>query len=201
MQKLERYLNLVHPQWLNDLMTNNNPEGYYGDNYVICHAHYRNRADYEKGHIPGAIPLDTLVLESPETWNRREPEELEEALCKLGITNNSTVILYGRFSFPDNNDPFPGSSAGQLGAIRCAAIMLYAGVRDVKILNGGIQSWKEAGIIPEKQLAFYCGIGWRESEAFFNAWLMGWPKVSVFDGGWFEWSNNPENPITTGIPE
>jgi thiosulfate/3-mercaptopyruvate sulfurtransferase len=34
-----------------------------------------------------------------------------------------------------------------------------------------------------------------------NAWLMGWPKVSVYDGGWFEWSNDPSNPIATGEPE
>jgi thiosulfate/3-mercaptopyruvate sulfurtransferase len=30
---------------------------------------------------------------------------------------------------------------------------------------------------------------------------MGWPRVSVFDGGWFEWSNDPENLTETGIPE
>ena len=61
--------------------------------------------------------------------------------------------------------------------------------------------WEEAGITPEKHLAFYCGTGWRGSEAFYNAWLMGWPRVSVFDGGWFEWSNDPENPNETGIPK
>jgi thiosulfate/3-mercaptopyruvate sulfurtransferase len=61
--------------------------------------------------------------------------------------------------------------------------------------------WKETGITPNKHLAFYCGTGWRGSEAWFNAWLMGWPRVSVFDGGWFEWSNDPENPYETGIPE
>jgi thiosulfate/3-mercaptopyruvate sulfurtransferase len=60
--------------------------------------------------------------------------------------------------------------------------------------------WKDAGITPDKRLAFYCGTGWRGSEAFYNAWLMGWPRVSVFDGGWFEWSNDPDNPSETGIP-
>jgi 3-mercaptopyruvate sulfurtransferase SseA len=30
---------------------------------------------------------------------------------------------------------------------------------------------------------------------------MGWPNVSVYDGGWFEWSNDPLNPYETGIPE
>jgi len=309
LEKLEKYRQLVPPEWLHDLFSGKNPLHYENQKFIICHAHYRNPGDYEMGHIPGAIPIDTLELESPDTWNRRTPEEIEKTLLAKGITQDTIVILYGRFSFPDNNDPFPGSSAGHLGAIRCAFIMMYAGVRDVRILNGGIQSWenagyalttaetqaapaknfgtsipsrpelavdvpeaktllntsdgdlvsvrswsefigevsgynyiekkgripgaifgncgsdayhmenyrnldhttreyheieeiwKEAGITPDKHLAFYCGTGWRGSEAFFNAWLMGWPRVSVFDGGWFEWSNNPENPIESGTPE
>jgi len=36
--------------------------------------------------------------------------------------------MYGKFMSPDNNDPFPGSAAGNIGAIRCAFIMLYAGI-------------------------------------------------------------------------
>jgi thiosulfate/3-mercaptopyruvate sulfurtransferase len=63
------------------------------------------------------------------------------------------------------------------------------------------ETWINGGITPDKLLAFYCGTGWRGSEAWFNAWLMGWPRVSVYDGGWFEWSNDPENPVETGIPE
>jgi 3-mercaptopyruvate sulfurtransferase SseA len=46
---------------------------------------------------------------------------------------------------PDNDDEFPGSAAGHIGAIRNAFIMLYAGVKDVRVLNGGFQSWKDAG--------------------------------------------------------
>jgi len=250
-----------------------------------------------------------LLLESPVTWNRRSPIDLKVALESKGISADTTVILYGRFGAPDNNDAFPGSSAGHLGAIRSAAIMMYAGVKDVRILNGGLLSWEkagfdietkanypkrvydfgtdvpanpwvfidideakeyiksnnkelvsvrswaeyigdvsgynyikkkgripgsvfgncgtdayhmenyrnidhttrefheveqqlqEAGLTPDKQLAFYCGTGWRGSEAFFNAYLMGNPKVSVFDGGWFEWSNDPNNPYETGEPK
>ena len=65
------------------------------------------RSGYEEGHILRAVDLDTNTLESPETWNRRTPEELKESLEKRGIIEDTTVILYGRFSFPDNNDPFP----------------------------------------------------------------------------------------------
>lgn len=309
MDFLAKYNQLVYPDWLNNLMSGGNPPEYKDDNYVLCHAHYRNKADYEKGHIPGAIELDSNSLESPETWNRRTPEEIKATLEEKGINENTTVILYGRFSYPNNDDLFPGSSAGHLGSIRCAFIMMYAGIKDVKILNGGLQSWmdagyeitqkgtkaipttkigidipqrpelavdvpeakemiaskdaelvcvrswseylgevsgynyiekkgripgavfgscgtdayhmenyrnldhttrefneivkiwEEVGIVPEKHNAFYCGTGWRGSEAWLNAYLMGWPRVSVFDGGWFEWSNDPENPYETGVPK
>ena len=53
--------------------------------------------------------------------------------------------------------------------------------------------WAAAGIHPEMQIAFYCGTGWRASLTFFYAWLMGWPRISVYDGGWFEWSSDPAN--------
>lgn len=58
--------------------------------------------------------------------------------------------------------------------------------------------WKNWKILPEQQVAFYCGTGWRASEAFMYARAMGWKHVSVYDGGWYEWSSHPQNPITTG---
>ena len=309
MEHLARYRNLVPAGWVKDLIDGKEVQEYDNEKYIVCHAHYRNREAYLTGHIPGAIDIDTLALESPETWNRRSPEELKKALENHGITTDTTVILYGKYMRPNNADEFPGSAAGHIGAIRCALIMMYAGVRDVRVLNGGWQSWKEAGyevstenvpkkpfldfgteipshpelfvdteeakgmlkakdselvsirswpeyigevsgynyiekkgripgsvfgncgsdayhmenyrnddhttreyheieerwkeagITPDKHLAFYCGTGWRGSEAFYNAWLMGWPCVSVYDGGWFEWSNDPDNPYETGIPE
>jgi thiosulfate/3-mercaptopyruvate sulfurtransferase len=308
-EKLPRYRNLVPARWLKNLLTGQAVSEYDNDKLVLAHAHYRNRSAYDEGHIPGAIELDTNLFESPETWNRRSPEELAKAFAQAGITADTTVVLYGRFAYPDNNDPFPGSSAGQLAAMRLAFIMLYAGVSDVRILNGGLQAWQdegfpitttpqdkqpakdfgraipahpelavdipeakqilqdpdknlvsvrswaefigevsgynyikkkgripgavfgncgsdayhmenyrnldhttreyqeiaalwaEVGITPDKLNAFYCGTGWRGSEAFFNAWLMGWPRVAVFDGGWFEWSNDPNNPYETGTPD
>ena len=307
-EKLDRYKNLVSAKWVNTLISGDKPMEYDNDKFVICHSHYRNRDAYLTGHIPGAIDMDTLALEAPDTWNRRSPEELKKSLEEHGITADTTVVLYGKYMHPDNDDDFPGSAAGHIGAIRNAFIMMYAGVKDVRILNGGFQSWedegfeihtddipkspvtefgvsipanpelavdvpkakeminaedadivcvrswpeyigevsgynyikkrgripgavfgncgtdayhmenyrnldhtireanevsniwKEVGITPDKHLAFYCGTGWRGSEAFLNAWLMGWPRVSVFDGGWFEWSNDPKNPYETGIP-
>lgn len=310
LEKLEKYEQLVHPEWVHQLLNGGNPPHFDGEDYVVCHSHYDYIEDYQKGHIPGAVALNSNLLESTETWNRRSPDELKSALEQLGIDCNTTVVLYGRFSAPVyDEEKFPGKSAGHLGSIRCAAIMLYAGVKDVKILNGGITSWEQAGyelateetkptpvkdfgvsipvhpefmidtdeakeyiasedaelvsirsweefigkrsgyhyieqkgripgavfgncgsdayhmenyrnfdhtirqadevaekwmqeqLTPDKKLAFYCGTGWRGSEAFFNAYLMGYPRVSVYDGGWFEWCSNPDNPIAAGNPE
>jgi len=309
MDRLERYHQLVHPGWLHALLHGEQAETFEGNDFAVCHSHYGYRQDYDDGHIPGAIHLNTMALESKETWNRRSPDELRQALLERGISKDTTVVVYGRFSHPDNRDQYPGQNAGHLGAMRCAAILLYAGVKDVRILNGGLNQWQEAGyevttqetrpspksdfggeiparpevfvdmprarellkatdgelvsirswnefignvsgynyigktgripgavfgncgsdayhmenyrnpdhtmrsfhevaanwaendIVPEKHIAFYCGTGWRASEAFWNAYLMGWPKVSVYDGGWFEWSSLPDNPVETGEPE
>jgi thiosulfate/3-mercaptopyruvate sulfurtransferase len=62
-------------------------------------------------------------------------------------------------------------------------------------------NWAENGITPDKRLAFYCGTGWRASETWLYATLMGFPQVAVYDGGWFEWSSDPvNNPIEIGDP-
>ena len=309
LERLANYRQLVSPEWVETLITGGTPPEYDNDRFIVCHAHYRNRNAYLSGHIPGAVDMDTLALESPETWNRRSPGELKVALEQHGVTADTTVVLYGKFMHPDNADDFPGSAAGHIGAIRLAFIMMYAGVKDVRVLNGGYRSWEDAGfeiktddvpkkpvssfgasiparpelavdtpeakqmlqskdadlvcvrsypeyigevsgynyikkkgripgavfancgsdayhmenyrnldhttreyheiaaiweqsgIVPKKHLAFYCGTGWRGSEAWFNALLMGWPRVSVYDGGWFEWSNDPGNPYETGEPE
>ncbi len=60
-------------------------------------------------------------------------------------------------------------------------------------------NWAEASITPDKWVAFYCGTGWRASETWFYAYLMGWQRIAVYDGGWFEWSKDPRNnPIEVG---
>jgi 3-mercaptopyruvate sulfurtransferase SseA len=61
--------------------------------------------------------------------------------------------------------------------------------------------WHAWGITPEKRVAFYCGTGWRASEAFFYASLMGWATIAVYDGGWWAWVQDAANPIAVGNPK
>jgi thiosulfate/3-mercaptopyruvate sulfurtransferase len=60
--------------------------------------------------------------------------------------------------------------------------------------------WKASGITRERFNAFYCGTGWRASEAYMNAHVLGWKRIAVYDGGWYEWSNDPANPIAVDEP-
>lgn len=62
------------------------------------------------------------------------------------------------------------------------------------------RNWRAWGITPDKRVVFYCGTGWRASEAFFYAYLMGWPRLAVYDGGWYEWSQDASNPTAQGVP-
>jgi len=64
-----------------------------------------------------------------------------------------------------------------------------------------VANWAEAGITPDKWVAFYCGTGWRASETWFYAYLLEWQTIAVYDGGWFEWSQDPvNNPVEVGEP-
>jgi thiosulfate/3-mercaptopyruvate sulfurtransferase len=60
--------------------------------------------------------------------------------------------------------------------------------------------WRARGITPDKKVTFSCGTGWRAAEAFFSAYLMGWPRIAVYDGGWLEWSLDKDNPVEVGEP-
>jgi thiosulfate/3-mercaptopyruvate sulfurtransferase len=309
--RLPRYEKLVHTEWLRRVMAGERPEAAPGGRFLLFHVNFGVPEEYAENHIPGALYLDTNWLEDPATWNRRSPAELDDALRSLGITQDTTVVLYGRDTEGDANEKWPGRRAGQIAATRAAMILRYAGIDDVRLLDGGydwwvragnlletvirspqpvdavgvmiparpdvivdideakeilvdpagaalvsVRTWREhvgnvsgynyigpagriagdvwgncgtdayhmqhyrtvdntmraypeiaanwldAGITPDKHVAFYCGTGWRASETWFYAYLMDWPRISVYDGGWFEWSQDPvRNPIEVGEPQ
>jgi 3-mercaptopyruvate sulfurtransferase SseA len=292
---LKNYSSLVYPAWINQLIKGEKSEAAPAKDYKIFEVSWGEPKDYKLGHIPGAIHLDTNTIESEPLWNRVSDKALEAMLVKNGVTQDTTVILYG---------------VDSTAATRAASIIMYSGVKDVRLLNGGFDAWKNAGLAVEtkenqpvpvkdfgvkvpahpeyildmpqakevladkdsklvsirswdeqigktsgysyikpkgrikgdvwghagsdanhmeeyrnidntmrnaneiaafwkasgitsdqKRVSFYCGTGWRASEAFFDAYLMGWKNISVYDGGWFEWSMDPSNPVATGEPQ
>jgi molybdopterin synthase sulfurtransferase len=309
-ETLPNHEKLVDPRWLREVLDGGRPEAAPGGDHLLFHVNFGVPDEYADGHIPTALYLDTNWLEDPADWNRRPPEVLEATLRSLGITTETTVILYGRDTEGEANEKWPGRRAGQIAATRAALILRYAGVDDIRLLDGGYDrwvqegnplettdrqpvpvaasgatipsrpelivdideakeiladpdgaalvsvrtwnehigrisgynyigpagriagdvwgncgsdayhmqhyravdntmrpypeiaaNWAEAGITPDKRVAFYCGTGWRASETWFYAYLMGWPTIAVYDGGWFEWSQDPlNNPIEIGEP-
>ncbi len=309
-ERLPSYDKLVHPDWLRQLLDGERPEAPPTGRFLLFHVNFGVPEEYEENHLPGALYLDTNWLEDPATWNRRSPEELEAGLRSLGITFDTTVVLYGRDTEGGANEKWPGRRAGQIAATRAAMILRYCGVDDIRVLDGGYDrwvqagnsletvlrepapvtsfgievplrpdvivdiveakqilsdpdaaalvsvrtwnehigrasgynyigpagriagdvwgncgsdayhmqhyrnldntmrpypeiaaNWEQAGITADKWVAFYCGTGWRASETWFYAHLMGWQQIAVYDGGWYEWSQDPHrNPIETGEP-
>ncbi len=234
-------------------------------------------AAYRESHLPGAQYFDTNWVERAPLWNCLPLTELHPLLLANGITADTPVAVYGRDTTP---------------AARVAVILLYAGVRDVRLLDGGFSlggqlsseghapsgtpfvprpeilasavdvrhaladpnslvvctrsraeftgqtsgydyfdcrgriagsvwggaesmaffrnadgtfrdvsaDWQARGITPDKRIIFYCGTGWRASEAFWAARKLGWTNIAVYDGGWLEWSADAANPVEAGTP-
>ena len=119
----------VTPEWVQSVIDGNQKES---ENYVIGEVSwgtYKDSPSYTKGHIPGAIHINTDSVEEGPVWNILSPEKIEKSMLENGITKDTTVILYG--------DP---SAAG-----RVAFTYLWAGVENVKMLNGEIEAWEKAG--------------------------------------------------------
>ncbi len=83
---------------------------------------------YDEGHIPGAVRLHWREdLQDPVERDVVEKEQFEQLLGRLGIGNDTTVVLYG-----DKNNWFAAYAYWYL--------KLY-GHEQLRILDGGRQKW------------------------------------------------------------
>jgi len=84
---------------------------------------------YERGHIPGAqnVVWTTDLVDKLER-DIAKPASFQALVSKLGINNDSTVVLYG-----DNNNWFAAWGAW---------VFDVYGVKNVKLLDGGRKKWE-----------------------------------------------------------
>jgi thiosulfate/3-mercaptopyruvate sulfurtransferase len=106
-------------------------------NVIVVDA--RSNKNFQKAHIPGAVSAPWQPFTHMEGkpgnpgWGVLLPQELLAAkIGALGIDGRKTVIVYA--------DP-PGW--GEDGRFAWMARMV--GIKDVKILDGGLAAWKQAG--------------------------------------------------------
>lgn len=268
---------------------------------VVIEASYGEGKEYKKAHLPKAVHMDTMAIETEKNnWNILPAKTSEKAFLKAGVTKSTPVIIY---------------SSDVNAASRVAFVAYWLGVDQVKILDGGSNAWEKAGyqldkgavkakaaadfggevpgrpealistsadlvkakeqnpalvlastrswkeftgktsgydyiknagepegavyakssktsadvaylvnkdmtvkdptkifaewknwgITPDKEVAFYCGTGWRAATAFFITKQAGWQNVKLFDGGWYDWDKAHQKepskyPVQVGDP-
>jgi thiosulfate/3-mercaptopyruvate sulfurtransferase len=87
---------------------------------------------YEEGHIRGAVKLHWRDdLQDPVERDLIEKEAFEALMSRLGISNDTTIVLYG-----DKNNWFAAYAYWYL--------KIY-GHEDVRIVDGGRQKWLDEG--------------------------------------------------------
>jgi thiosulfate/3-mercaptopyruvate sulfurtransferase len=85
---------------------------------------------YDQGHIPGAVGWNWQTqLQDNVRRDLIEKNALEKLLGDSGISNDTTILLYG-----DNNNWFAAYAFWQLK---------YNGHKDVRLINGGRKKWLE----------------------------------------------------------
>jgi thiosulfate/3-mercaptopyruvate sulfurtransferase len=87
---------------------------------------------YQQGHIPNAVGWNWRAdMQDPLRRNILTPQSFTSLLSRSGISNNSTVVLYG-----DKSNWF---------AAYAFWLLKYYGHPDVRLLNGGRKKWLAEG--------------------------------------------------------
>ena len=109
----------------------------------------RPRAEYDAGHIAGAVHLDANAVVAPHSpidGSLRPIAEIEDILGALGINASSVVVFY--------------DDRGGFHAARMLWLMEYLGHQNVAVLNGGWTAWQAAAgpvdtAVPEVEPALF----------------------------------------------
>ncbi|GEP48162.1 sulfurtransferase [Microbacterium saccharophilum] len=127
---------LITPAELDDLLGSERPP-------VVLDIRWRldapdGREAYRSGHIPGAVyvSLDDELPAHGEPADGRHPlpaaADFEAAARRWGLNDGDTVVVYDDWQ--------------SFGAARAWWMLTDAGVADVRLLDGGLGSWRTAGL-------------------------------------------------------
>jgi thiosulfate/3-mercaptopyruvate sulfurtransferase len=94
----------------------------------------RSTADYQKGHIPGALNIGAAAqaLRNPNTEDYKPIAEIEKTLGAAGLDPSKEIIVY--------------SSRGDANAYFGLYTIAYFGGKPGSIYHDGIDGWRAAGL-------------------------------------------------------
>jgi len=94
----------------------------------VAEVDYDPTANYNLGHIPGAVLLDWKIdMNNPVDRDILSQPQLDEVLSRIGLTPSMKLVLYGDF-----NNWF---------AAFAFWILNFYGVENVMLMNGGRKKW------------------------------------------------------------
>ena len=112
---------LVDAQWVQDHIQDTTK-------VRIAEVDYDPKSNYMLGHIPGSVLFDWKQdINDPVSRNVLSKQACEDLLQRVGISNDTTLILYGDF-----NNWF---------AAFAFWVFKYYGYKDVRLMNGGRKKW------------------------------------------------------------
>lgn len=92
------------------------------------------KAEFEAGHVPGAVFLDQDAVvdpDSPLPHTLPSADLFGGALGALGVASDDVIVVY--------------DGAGLFSAARGWWMLRVFGARKVRVLDGGLPAWREAG--------------------------------------------------------
>ncbi|MFC4605787.1 sulfurtransferase [Rhodococcus kronopolitis] len=95
------------------------------------------RTHFERAHLPGAVfvDLETELAAPASPSSGRHPlpaiDDLQASARRWGIRDGDAVVVY--------------DATGNLAAARAWWLLRWAGIPDVRLLDGGLAAWTEAG--------------------------------------------------------
>lgn len=134
---MSRHAVLITAAELRELLDGPNPPALLDVRWALGDPH--GRRHYEDGHIPGAVyvDLDTELSGRTRPGEGRHPlpelDALQSAARRWGVSHGRPVVVY------DDN--------GGTSAARAWWLLRWAGVPDVRLLDGALAAWR-AGEYP-----------------------------------------------------
>lgn len=147
LEKLEGYKMFVSPKWVEDLINGKKPLNYNGEKYKIVEVYLKSEEEsYKNKHIKNAIGINADefnhipgprniqeyegidIKEQRKFWGFYSDDEIKTKIENLGIDKDTMVILYG-------------TEKATTAAYRAGLVFDYAGVKNIKFINGGKPLW------------------------------------------------------------